>query len=348
MFLLKPTKYSSNIFPILLIILFISAFSLSGCSRGSAGKNALSTIELNGQLKVVGSQLCNQNGDPIQLKGMSSHGLQWFGHYMNYDSIKFMRDDWGANLVRAAMYTSSGGYISNPKTLKTKVKEVVQAAIDLDIYVIIDWHILSDGDPNTYKEQAKAFFQEMASLYKDSPNVIYEICNEPNGDVTWDRDIKPYAEYIIPAIRDINPNAIIIVGTSTWSQDIHHAADDPLEYDNIMYACHFYAGTHTQWLRDRIDYAMSKGAAIFVTEWGTSEASGTGGPFLEEAKLWVDYMEEKKISWANWSLCDKTETSAALRPGSNPSGNWTDDNLTASGLFVKHSIKNSSNKSTKE
>ncbi|NLL72737.1 MAG: cellulase family glycosylhydrolase [Clostridiales bacterium] len=291
-----------------------------------------------GQLKVVGNQLCDSRGQAVQLKGMSSHGLQWYGHYMNRDSINYMKNTWGANVVRAAMYTEEKGYMSNPSYMKSKTKEIVEAAIEAGIYVIIDWHILSDGNPNTHREQAKAFFEEMARSYGHYPNVIYEICNEPNG-VSWSGDIKPYAEYIIPAIRAIDPDNIIIVGTSTWSQDVDIAANNPLSFSNIMYACHFYSGTHTQWLRDKIDTALSKGIAVFISEWGTSDASGDGGPFLSEAQVWIDYMNARKLSWCNWSLCDKNEVSAALRGGASTSGGWTDANLSESGKFVSRNMR---------
>lgn len=301
-----------------------------------------SVVSKNGQLRVSGNQLVNQAGEAIQLKGMSSHGLQWFGQFSNYDSMKWLRDNWGMTVFRAAMYTQDGGYINDPSQ-KNKVKQAVQNAIDLGIYVIIDWHVLGEQDPNVYKQQAKGFFSEMASLYKDYPNVIYEICNEPNGSATtWNDKIKPYAEEVIPVIRSIAPGSIIIVGTGTWSQDVHDAANNPLYYSNIMYTTHFYAGTHGQWLRDRIDYARSKGIAVFITEWGTSDASGDGGPFLAESKVWTDFMQDRKISWANWSLCDKSEVSAALMPGASPYGGWSDAQLTASGKFVKDQMYGSS------
>ncbi|MGN0145309.1 MAG: cellulase family glycosylhydrolase [Clostridium sp.] len=293
------------------------------------------------QLKIVGSQLCDSDGKPIQLKGMSSHGLQWYGDYMTYDNMKYLRDDWGANVIRAAMYTDQDGYISNPEATKEKVKRIVQDAIDLDMYVIIDWHILYDNNPNTYKIQAKSFFEEMAELYGNYPNVIYEICNEPNGDVTWSGDIKPYAEFLIPYIRAIDPDNIIIVGTSSWSQDVDIAANDPLSYPNIMYACHFYSGTNGDYLRNKIDTALSKNAAVFVSEWGTSAASGNDGIYLDEAQVWIDYMNDKKISWCNWSLCDKDESSAALKPGTSPTKGLTDSDLSPSGLFVKKSMSTS-------
>ncbi|GFN30086.1 cellulase family glycosylhydrolase [Paenibacillus xylaniclasticus] len=302
-----------------------------------AGKNksyaAGPIVPTYGQIKVSGNQLVSQSGQPIQLKGASSHGIQYFGNYVNKNVIKWLRDDWGATVYRAAMYTEEEGYITNP-SLKNKVKEAVEAAIDLGIYVIIDWHILSDGDPNKHKSQAIAFFQEMATLYGSYPNVIYEIANEPNG-VSWNGSIRPYAQDVITAIRAIDPDNIIIVGTPTWSQDVDHAADNPLPFSNIMYSLHFYAGTHGQYLRDKVNYALNKGIAIFSTEWGTSTATGDGGPYLSESTQWLNFLDSKKISWVNWSIATKNESSAALLPSASVNGGWALSDLSTSGQYVR-------------
>lgn len=101
-----------------------------------------------------------------------------------------------------------------------------------------------------------------------------------------------------------------------------------------MYTLHFYAGTHGKELRDRIDAAMKKGIGIFVSEWGTSRADGNGGVFTKEADVWLDFLDQKGISWANWSLCDKSETSAALKPGASANGGWKQGDLSESGKYV--------------
>ncbi len=299
-------------------------------------------VSQNGQLQVVNGQLRNSSGQPFQLAGISSHGLQWFGEFVNEDSMRWLRDDWGMNVFRAAMYTAEDGYITNP-SVKEKVKEAVEAAIALDMYIVIDWHILEDNNPNQYKEQAKDFFREMSALYGQYPNVIYEIANEPNGGVTWNNDIKPYAQEVIPVIRANDPDGIVIVGTGTWSQDVHHAADNPLSFSDVMYATHFYAGTHGQFLRDRIDYALNKGVGVFVSEWGTSAASGDGGVYLNESQQWIDFMNSRNVSWINWSLADKNESSAALMPGASPTGGWNQAQLSTSGQFVREQILNTLN-----
>ena len=290
-------------------------------------------VSENGWLQVKGTRLCNEKGEAVVLRGMSTHGLQWYGQYANSRSIRNTAD-WGANLFRVAMYTGEGGYLSSPDSMKKKVTDAVDAAIENDLYVIIDWHILSDGNPMSHVEEAKAFFGEMAARYGDNPAVLYEICNEPNGGVTWEGDVKPYARAVIPVIRERAPKSVILVGSPTWSQDIHLAAQSPLEGENLMYTLHFYAGTHGADLRRRIDDALAAGAPVFVSEWGTSRADGSGGVFLKEAGEWLDFLDQRGISWANWSLCDKNETSAALRPGASPDGAWGEADLSESGRFV--------------
>ena len=290
-------------------------------------------VSENGWLQVKGTQLCNEAGEPVVLRGMSSHGLHWFPQYTNAQSVANTAA-YGANLFRVAMYTGEGGYLSQKDSVKKQLVAAVDAAIAADLYVIIDWHILSDGDPSAHTDEAADFFREMTARYGDNPAVLYEICNEPNGNITWSGNVKPYAITVINAIRERAPRAVILVGSPTWSQDIHEAAKDPLEGENLMYTLHFYAGTHGEWLRSRIDDVLAQGLAVFASEWGMSRADGSGGVFPHESGEWLDFLAARGISWANWSLCDKNETSAALKPGTPNSRVWTEDDLSEAGRFV--------------
>ena len=292
-------------------------------------------VSENGWLKVVGTQLSNADGEPVVLHGMSSHGIQWFPDFISNDALKFTADS-GANIFRIAMYVEENGYMSDKAAAKKRVQAAVNAAVKQDMYVIIDWHILNGNtaNPMNYKTQAMGFFEEISKKYASTPNVIYEICNEPNGNITWNRNVKPYAEAVIPVIRKNSPNSVIIVGTPTWSQDVDVAAKDQLSFKNVMYALHFYAGTHGQDLRKKVDAALKLGAPIFVSEWGTSDASGGGGTYIDKAKEWMDFMNARNLSWCNWSLCDKSESSAALNPGAYSDKKLTDADLSQSGKYV--------------
>jgi endoglucanase len=266
-----------------------------------------------GRLQVIGSHLCGSDGKPVQLRGMSTMGLQWFGDVVNPKAFAALAKDWRADVVRLALYVGEGGYARHPD-LKQLVGKGVELAIANGMYVIVDWHVLNPGNPKdpTYAG-AQAFFDEVSRKYGKSPNLLYEIMNEPNGDVDWARDLKPYAEKMVATIRANDPEGIILIGSGSWSQDVNLAAADPLPGRNLMYTFHFYAGSHGEGLRSKVQAAIDRGAAVFCSEWGTSEASGNGGPYLRPAEEWLAFLDRHLISWVNWSLCDKSETSAALK-----------------------------------
>lgn len=227
-------------------------------------------------LNVSGSQI-NVGSTPTGLAGNSYFwsNTGWGAErFYNADSVKWLKTDWKANIVRAAMGVEDpGGYLQDKAGNMARVKAIVDAAIAEELYVIIGWHSHHAED---HQAEAVAFFTEMALTYGDDNNVIYEIYNEPL-QVSWSNTVKPYAEAVIEAIRAVDPDNLIVVGTPTWSQDVDKAAADPITgHTNIAYALHFYAGTHKQWLRDRAEQAMNAGIAIMVTEWGSVNASGDG------------------------------------------------------------------------
>ncbi|AFA47670.1 cellulase family glycosylhydrolase [Acetobacterium woodii] len=293
----------------------------------------------HGMLSVVGTQLTDKNGAAFQIKGVSTHGLSWFPEYVNANAFETMRDEWGINAVRLAMYTTEyNGYCTgdenNRALLKQQVEKGVNLATDLGLYVIIDWHILSDGNPETHQAEAIAFFDEMAERFKDNHNVIYEICNEPNNGTSWNQ-IKGYAEKVIPVIKAHNQDAVILVGTPTWSQDVDQAAADPISgYSNIMYTLHFYADTHREGLRNKMVAAIEKGLPIFVSEYGICDSSGNGPINEEEASKWMDVLNQYGVSQIAWNLSNKNETSALIRNDCSKTGNWRESELSASGQWL--------------
>lgn len=290
-----------------------------------------SPVALNGRLKVVGTQMVNECGNPVQLRGMSTHGPQWFGNCICSESLDVLVNDWGISLFRLAMYVEEGGYVKNPSQWRSWIDQYVDECEKRGIYCLIDWHVLNPGNPNSNLSAAKEFWDYMSKKHGSKKHVLYEICNEPNG-VDWSV-VKNYAEAVIPVIRANDKETIIIVGTPTWSQDVDKASQNKLSGDNIMYTLHFYAGSHGQYLRDKGETALRNGIALFVTEFGTSHASGDANYSPEETRTWVKWMNERKISWACWSYADKNEVSSSLVSGSCNSRNW--NNTTASGTLIK-------------
>lgn len=290
----------------------------------------------HGTLSVSGTDLVDSRGEKFQLRGMSTHGLAWFPDYVNYDTFKFLRDDWNTNCVRLAMYTHEyGGYCSggDKEWLKSLVKSGVDYATQLGMYVIVDWHVLNERDPRTYQDEAAKFFDEMSKQFADNGNVIYEICNEPNSGPSWN-DVKSYANQIIPIIRANDPDSIIIVGTPTWSQDIDQAAASPLEFENVMYALHFYAATHTDWLRSRMENCINGGLPVFVSEFGICDASGNGAVNIDQANAWRDIIERFNVSYMCWNLANKNESSSVIQSGCPKLYGWEDSELSDQGRWI--------------
>lgn len=292
----------------------------------------------HGALHVENGKLTGADGNTVQLYGMSTHGIAWFPQYINYDSFRTLRDDWNTNCIRLAMYTAEyGGYCAggDKEQLKQLVRDGVSYATELGMYVIVDWHILSDCDPNQNKDEAIAFFREMSEAFADNDNVLYEICNEPNSGTSWD-SIKSYAEEVIPVIREQKPDAVILVGTPTWSQEIDKAAASPLTFDNVMYTLHFYAGTHKDDLRNRLETCAQNNLPVFVSEFGMCDASGNGANDFDSTTKWLDLLNKYQISFCCWNLANKDESSSVFKAASTALSDWTDEDFNESGRWIRN------------
>ncbi|MBI9021464.1 MAG: glycoside hydrolase family 5 protein [Verrucomicrobia bacterium] len=320
---------------------FIGLLALAAAHIARGAAPVGSPVFIHGQLAVQGTHLVNQKGEPIQLKGMSSFGLSNLAQFSNRHSIKWLQRDWGITLFRAAVGVDGPrGYLANPRRMEDIVEEIVEACTTLGLYVIIDWHTFTSES----KEEAKVFFDRMSKEYGHLPNIIYELWNEPM-EVSWDDEIRPYMEELTAVIRKNDPDNIILAGTPRWSSLVNLAADNPLDDPNTMYVLHFYSGSHKQQIRDGADEALEKGLPIFVSEFGVSHYDGGGredrAAYLEEADRWIQWMYQHQISWANWSLCDKDEASAALKKGADVRGQWDENDLSESGRYIRTQIKRS-------
>ncbi|TPN86109.1 cellulase family glycosylhydrolase [Aquimarina algicola] len=335
--LLSKTIHNQTIIFSLFLALFIF------CSQA----NSQTIVQKHGRLKVSGNKIVDKNNKPISLAGNS---LFWSNagdtsDFYNSQTVTHLSNDWNSSIIRVAMgvkevWDGGNGYIDNPDFQKNKIQKVIDAAIANGIYVIIDWHT---HEAEKYTQQAADFFKEMAKLYGNNPNVIYEVYNEPIGQ-SWPT-IKQYAETVIAAIRSEDPDNLIIVGSSTWSQDVDIASNNPINDANTAYTLHFYAGTHSEGLRNKARTALSNGVAVFVTEWGAVNADGDGAADKAETQRWLDFMKSEGISHVNWSVSDKDEGASIVAPNTGISG-LTSNSLTETGNFVRGIIKNWNGTST--
>jgi endoglucanase len=295
-------------------------------------------VDNHGRLKVAGNKIVDKNGQTVTLRGMAMYWSQWKPAFYNSNCIKWLRDDWKCTVIRISMAVGSGGYLTNPSGEMAKVKTVVQAAIDLGIYVVVDFH--ETGNGNTDIEASKKFFHDISSAYHAYPNLIYETWNEPLSTHSWATVIKPYHETIIPIIRVNDPDNIILCGTRSWSQEVDEASLDPITIsNNIAYTLHFYAATHKTSYRTKAMTALKNGIALIATEGGLSTANGGGALDTLEASRWMDFLDQNGIAWMNWSVADLTESSAALKPGASANGNWLGSQLSESGTWVRERLR---------
>lgn len=308
---------------------FLSLLMLAVCTVG----NAQTPVKRYGQLQVRGSQLCGENGQPVVLRGVSLGWHNLWPRFYNKGAVDELTNKWHASVIRAAMGIKiEDNYLENPSFAMQCMTPVIEEAIKDGVYVIIDWHA-----HDMYTDKAAEFFSRMSAKYGKYPNVIYELYNEPVED-SW-TSLKEYAKTVIKAIRANDPDNIILMGCPHWDQDIDKVAASPIEgVKNVMYTLHFYAATHKQHLRDRMQKAVEGGLPVFVSECAGMEASGDGPLNVEEYNKWIDLMEQLKVSWVNWSLSDKNETCSMLLPRAKATGNWTDDVIKPWGKLVRTTL----------
>ena len=292
-------------------------------------------VQCHGALSVKDGKIVGAHGEPVTLRGMSLFWSQWAPQYYAAETVEWLAKDWKVDVVRAAIAAEgSDSALRHFDRELAKASTVIDAAVANGLYVIVDWHA-----HRAYPDEAERFLTAIARKYGHLPNLIYEDWNEPLRDgVDWSRDVKPYHERVIAAIRAIDPDNLVIAGSPSWSQDVDIAAADPLAFDNVAYTLHYYAGTHRQELRDKGDAALGKGLALLITEFGTVEATGDGPLDRAESETWWDWAEARDIGWMAWSIGDRDESSAALKPGTPPSG-WSEEDLTESGKLVRAKLR---------
>ena len=314
------------------LLLCACVHPLTGYAREAP---AGSPVARHGALSVKGGKIVGEHGEPVILRGMSLFWSQWAPQYYTAETVDWLVKDWKISAVRAAIAAEGDdGARQHFDRELAKASRVIEAAAANGIYVIVDWHA-----HRPYPDEAERFLTEIAARYGHLDNLIYEPFNEPLRDgVDWSRDVKPYHERLIRAIRAIDPDNLIVVGSPSWSQDVDEAAKDPLAFDNVAYTLHYYAATHGAELRAKAEVALDRGLPLLITEFGTVEATGDGPLDRAESEEWWAWAERNHVGWLAWSIGDRAETSAALKPGTPPSG-WTPDQLSESGTLLRQRLR---------
>ncbi|MFR9721832.1 glycoside hydrolase family 5 protein [Streptomyces sp. MS19] len=324
------------------------AFALGAAGTLAAPANAApgaaaTPFEQYGRVAVCGTSLCDENGAPVQLRGMSTHGTQWYGQCVTDESLDVLAYDWGADVLRVSTYVQEDGYETDPQYFTDLASRVIEEATERGLYVVVDWHMLDPGDPNANTALAQRFFRDITARFGDQDNILYEIANEPNG-VSW-QAIRNYAHTLIPVVRQGDPDAVVIVGTRAWSSlgvsdgaDESEVVDAPVNAENIMYTFHFYAASHQDWYLDTLARAAEE-LPIFVTEFGTQEYTGDGPDDFAMSQRYLDLMARENISWTNWNYSDDFRSGAVFEPGTCDSGSWADPgSLKAAGEWIRDRI----------
>ncbi|MDO4524162.1 MAG: cellulase family glycosylhydrolase [Bacteroidales bacterium] len=284
-----------------------------------------------GKLKIVGNQLSDKDGNPVQLKGWSTFSLHYKGYCGGEGQWKMMKE-YGANIVRLAMYiddpNDGGSYLAKPDHFKNLIKQSIAETKALNMYCMVDWHILQQnnggsGDPNKNKDAAKSFFAEISKYCADNgyDHVLYELCNEPTCG--WS-NIKSYAEDVIPVITANQPDAIIVVGTDSWCQKIMEPVSNPIKSEykkNVMYSFHYYACSHYSLLGDFRN--AQKNIPVFVSEWSAVKFDGDGPFCAQNGDEMIAACENvgvapQVVSWCIWNWGSKKEASSFFQDNCNP------------------------------
>jgi endoglucanase len=292
-------------------------------------------VACHGALSVRDGRIVDQHGAPVTLRGMSLFWSQWAPQYYSAETVAWLAQDWQVDVVRAAIAAEGTDSARQHFDREfAKAGTVIDAAVANGLYVVVDWHA-----HRAWPDDAERFLTAIARKYGHLPNLIYEDWNEPLRDnVEWSRDVKPYHQRVFGAIRAIDPDNLLIAGSPSWSQDVDLAAQDPLGFTNQAYTLHYYAGTHRQELRDKADAARAKGLALLITEFGVVDADGDGPLALEESERWWDWAEQHQVGWMAWSIGDRNESSAALKPGTAAS-NWDESDLTVGGKLLRQRLR---------
>ena len=144
-----------------------------------------------------------------------------------------------------------------------RVDSVVKWAKNNSLYVILDMHDAPGGqtgdniddsygypwlmEDETAQQKFCEIWRNIADHYKNEPVILgYELINEPIATYFDNQDelnsrLQPLHKRAVAAIREVDPNHIILIGAPQWNSNFAPLTDT--DYDpQLMFTCHRYGG----------------------------------------------------------------------------------------------------------
>lgn len=308
-------------------------------------------VEVNGKLKVKGTNIVNSSGKTFVLKGMSSYGIQDCSDFFTTEVIKTLAEDWGCNVLRICITGDANtGYLKDPDKYFDPICKICDMCISQGIYVILDWDVEYEKAANENKAKAVDFFTRISAIYSDSPNILYEVENnriltEDDAKIKdeWEKNIKPFANDVIKAIRKNSPSSVVIVGAPERGLAIDTLTSKTrIKGDNIAYSSRIYSASHGLEYREKIQKAIKQGTCVLVTEWGLCSSDGTESLNISETDAWSLFMEQNNISWCNYAIgstfSDEANALYLINEkysDEQKAAHWPAGLLTKSGIYIK-------------
>ncbi len=267
-------------------ILLMAAFAAAGA-------------EPRPRLRADGNRIVDANGKEVVLRGVSLPYLSQRRDRSVKERIDMAVDDWRADVVRLPLY-GPHRTLDPIQAHEKYLKEAVEHCVAKGVYCIIDLHFIDDL--RVRRPHAHYFWHQIAPLYADNPNVLFELYNEDNfGGAENPRSWAEYKALIGPVaamVRERAPETLLLIGCPRWNQDLRDIAGDPFPDPNVAYVWHFY-GNHdrTAW-KDAA--CLAERHPVFVTEFGwqnkdapshqRATTTDFGMPFM-------DFMAKHHVSW---------------------------------------------------
>lgn len=272
------------------------------------------------ELQIEGNKIINKSGNVVTLKGVNiiSPGKLHSRNMFNKTLLTEISDT-EANVIRIPVDPEV--WLKDKDYIWRYLDPAINWAGELGMYVIIDLHFIGNIMTGEGKQMPNInippidltndFWKQVASHYKDVPNVLFEIYNEPANIKA--NEWRECAVNIVDIIRNTGANQIVIVSGTEYSRDLSWALDSPVIENNIAYSCHIYPG-HSQLLWSHWFGELATHYPVIMTEWGfiDEHRNTTNQDFLIGDKdtygiPLLKYLEEKNIGWLAWSYDDKWE-----------------------------------------